>query len=181
MGLRKFFPITAFCLSLFILSCAQKPVIHEQALILIPHYQELAIGNQAAKEILKEEKLVKNPRIVDRVKKVFNRLLEALPPKYRKLYEWKVYVIDKPVINAFALPNGNIFVYKGLVNFVKSDDELAAVLGHEMAHVILRHGAEKISWAMLAKLGEDLLLAKVSPANRELAADLYGLGVNVAC
>ncbi len=180
MGKRALLSLLLGLVSSFILSCATKPVVHEQAFILIPHSQELAIGNRAAAEILKKEKLVKDPRYVKRVERVFKRLLKALPPKFRKLYEWKVYVLNNPQVNAFALPNGNIFVYKGLLDFVKDDDELAAVLGHEMAHVILRHGAEKISWAMLAQLGENLLLSQVSPVNRSLAAELYDLGVNVA-
>ena len=176
--LKKFWWL--LILPIFVIGCAKRPVIGENAFILIPHSQELALGDEAAQEILKKEQLVKDPKIVERVEKVFNRLLKAIPPKYRNAYEWKVYVIDKNVVNAFALPNGNIFVYKGLVDFVKNDDELAAVLGHEMAHVILRHGAEKMSQAMVANIVGSVLLQNVSPANRELAADLYSLGVNVA-
>ncbi len=180
MGFKRLLTLGVFPLLLFLLSCAKKPVVNESAFIIIPHSQELKLGDQAASAILKKEKLVKDPRYTERVKRVFQRLLAALPPKYRKAYEWKVYVLDRNDINAFALPNGNIFVFKGLLDFVKNDDELAAVLGHEMAHVILRHGAEKMSWAMLAQLGEYALLSKVPAANRDLAARLYGLGVNVA-
>jgi len=176
--LKKFWWL--LILPIFVIGCAKRPVIGENAFILIPHSQELALGDKAAKEILKKEKLVKDPKIVERVGRVFNRLLKAIPAKYRNAYEWKVYVIDKNIVNAFALPNGNIFVYKGLINFIEDNDELAAVLGHEMAHVILRHGAEKISQAMLANLIGSVLIQKVSPANKELAADLYSLGVNVA-
>jgi len=165
---------------LLVTSCTKRPVIHEQAFILIPHSQEVKLGDEAAGEILKKEKLVKDPKIVKRVETVFNRLVAAIPEKFRKAYKWKVYVIDKNVVNAFALPNGNIFVYKGLVDFVKDDDELAAVLGHEMAHVILRHGAEKVSQAMVAQLVGSVLVQSVSPSHRELAARLYSLGVNVA-
>ena len=172
--------LSAVFATLFVLSCAKKPVVHEQALVLISHSQEIELGDEAAREILKQEKLVNDTQAVERVERVFNRLVEALPPKFRNRYEWKVYVLDRKEVNAFALPNGDIFVFKGLVDFVDSDDELAAVLGHEMAHVILRHGAEKISWAMLAQLGEYALLSQVSPADRELAARLYGLGVNIA-
>ena len=180
MGKKIFLSLIGFLASLFLFSCAERPVVHEHAFILLTHYQEMSLGDEAANEILKKEKLVKNPKIVKRVERVFNRLVKALPPKFQKLYDWKVYVIDKNVINAFALPNGNIFVYKGLVDFVDNDDQLAAVLGHEIAHVILRHGAEKVSQALLARLGGYILLSKVSPTERELAAKLYNLGINVA-
>jgi len=181
MVLKKFLTLIALLpLLLFLFSCAKKPVVNESAFIIVPHWQELQLGDEAAKAILKKEKPVKDPRYTERVKRVFQRLLAALPPEYRKAYEWKVYVLDRKEINAFALPNGNIFVFKGLLDFVKDDDELAAVLGHEMAHVILRHGAEKLSWVTLAQLGEYALLIKVPPANRQLAAQLYEAGVNIA-
>ena len=177
MGRVKFLLLP---LVLFLFSCAQRPVVNERAFILISHSQELALGERAAKEILREEKLLKNPKYVERVKRVFKRLVEALPPKFRKAYEWKVYLLEGKEVNAFALPNGNIFVFKGLLDFVKSDDELAAVLGHEMAHVILRHGAEKVSLAIVNRLTENILLNAVKPNHRALAARLYSLGVNVA-
>ncbi len=176
--LRKLFLLTF--LALLIFSCARSPIVHRTQFIILTHQQEMELGNQAAKAILKREKLVKNPKLVERVKRVFEKLYKALPDKYKKLYDWKVYVLDNPQVNAFALPNGNIFVYKGLLDFVKSDDELAAVLAHEMAHVILRHGAEKNSTYEVASLGEYLLLGKLSPAYRQIGSLLYEAGVSIA-
>ncbi len=178
--LRRILFIPLAVLSLLLGSCANR-INHRPELILISHYQELALGDQAAAQILKQEKVLKNGTRVELVNEVFNRLLRALPQKYRNAYKWKVYVIDKKEVNAFALPNGNIFVYTGLLDFVNDDpDELAAVLGHEMAHVILRHGAEKVSSAILAQLGGELLMIKVPPQYRPLAAQLYGLSVGLA-
>jgi len=164
----------------FLVSCAQKPVVGEPTLVLISHSQEVRLGDEAAKEILKTERLVEDPELVKRVETIFERLVQSLPPEYKSAYKWRVFVLDKPEVNAFALPNGNIFVYKGLVDFVESDDELAVVLGHEMAHVILRHAAEKISYATLAELTGYLLLSRIPPSQQRIAADLYALGVNVA-
>lgn len=150
-------------------------------MVLIPHSQELALGDSAARQILAQSQVVKSGPEVKLVNEVFDRLLKAIPDKYRNAYEWKVYVIKSNQINAFALPNGNIFVYTGLLKFINDDpNELAAVLGHEMAHVILRHGAEKVSSALLAQLGGELLMSKISPKYRPLAATLYAAGVNVA-
>jgi predicted Zn-dependent protease len=182
--MKKFFEkikwLLLIPLTVFFFACAKKPVIGTEEFSLISHSQELAIGRQAVQEILKEEKLVKDPKYTERVKKVFKKLVEVLPPKFRNAYDWKVYILNKDEINAFALPNGNIFVYKGLLDFIDNDDELAAVLGHEMSHVILRHIAEKISWSVVADLGERLLLSKVSPSQADLAARLYNLGINIA-
>jgi len=163
-----------------IFSCANK-INHRPELVLISHQQELQIGNEAAEQILNRYRVVRNGQQVREVQQIFNKLLEAIPQRYREMYEWKVYVLDSPQVNAFALPNGNIFVYKGLLDFIENDpDELAAVLGHEMAHVILRHGAEKITSSMLAQIGGELLMSKISPSYRGLAAQLYNAGVNVA-
>jgi len=165
---------------LLIGSCTNR-LKHRPELILISHSQELALGDQAAAQILKEEKILKAGETVKLVEDSFKRLYQSLPDNYKKSYKWRVYVIDKPEINAFALPNGNIFVYTGLISFVNNDTQmLAAVLGHEMAHVILRHGAEKVSSAIVAQLGGELLLLKTPPEYRPLAAQLYGLGVGLA-
>jgi predicted Zn-dependent protease len=180
----KFLKLFRFLLipsAVFLFACvSKKPVVGTEEFTLITHSQEIELGDEAAREILRTEKVVEDPKYTRRVEEVFNKLLRALPPKYRNAYKWKVYVLDKEQINAFALPNGNIFVYKGLLDFVKSDDELAAVLGHEMAHVILRHGAEKMSWSTVADLTGRIILNKVSSEHRGLAARLYSLGVNVA-
>jgi predicted Zn-dependent protease len=163
----------------FLLGCAKKPVIGTTEFTIITHKQELELGDETAEEILRTEKVVTDPKYTQRVEEVFKNLIRSLPPKFRNAYEWKVYILDRNEVNAFALPNGDIFVYKGLVDFADRDDELAAVLGHEIAHVILRHVAEKISWATAAQLASQILTAQVSPSNRELAQKLYNLGVNI--
>jgi len=167
-------------LPLFVTSCTNQ-VAQRPSLVLISHSQEIALGDQAAAEILKQVEVVKEGPQVELVNSIFDRLKAALPQNYRSAYKWKVYVVKSDEVNAFALPNGNVFVYTGIIDFVEGDpDALAAILGHEMAHVVLRHGAEKVSQAMLYELGGALLLSQVSPAYRSLAAQLYDLGVGLA-
>ena len=72
----------------------------------------------------------------------------------RQIYDksWTVTVIDQPVKNAFVLPSGNIFVYKGMLDFCINDDQLAVILGHEMAHAVLgrlSHRVVKSKYVML--------------------------------
>jgi len=82
-----------------------------------------------------------------RISKVVNRLLKAntdLPQVYTK--KWTITVLDDPnSINAFVLPNGNIFVFSGMLALCTSDDELGIILGHEMAHSLLGHAAENVT------------------------------------
>lgn len=71
------------------------------------------------------------------------RLAAALPPAERR-YQFRAALIDRPVVNAFALPGGRIFVFTGLLDRVQKPEELAGVLAHEMAHVTQRHGLRKL-------------------------------------
>ena len=70
-------------------------------------------------------------------------LAAALPPAERR-YQFRAALIDRPVVNAFALPGGRIFVFTGLLDRVQKPEELAGVLAHEMAHVTQRHGLRKL-------------------------------------
>ncbi|TPX63616.1 hypothetical protein SpCBS45565_g06486 [Spizellomyces sp. 'palustris'] len=73
---------------------------------------------------------------------------------------WEVYVIEDPQKNAFVLPGGKIFVFTGLIPIVQDEDGMAAVLGHEIAHQIARHSAEKLSWAKILIVAQ-LLMAYI--------------------
>jgi Zn-dependent protease with chaperone function len=93
-----------------------------------------------------------------RVRRIVVRLLEALPKaglgKLKDLegLQWRVSVVESNQLNAFCLPNGRVVVFTGLLRLVGSDDELAAVLAHELSHVICNHGGEKASTQMLSTI-----------------------------
>ena len=85
-----------------------------------------------------------------RVAKVANRLLEAnVDVKGIHGKTWTISVVRNEEQNAFVLPNGNIFVFTGMLEACKNDDQLGIVLGHEIAHVLLSHGAEQIAYSNL--------------------------------
>lgn len=87
------------------------------------------------------------------VKKVAQRIIEALPPGLvPDDTKWSVHVINAPIANAFVLPGGEIFVFTGLLPIAGSEDGLAAVLGHEIAHKVARHVAEKMSFYQFASI-----------------------------
>lgn len=110
--------------------------------------QEVELGRKVVAEIEKHYKFITEPAIVERV----NRIGQTLAEIARRLrtearygesgpapFEYTFYVIDEKDVNAFSVPGGFIFVNKGLLDFVSSDDELAAVLAHEIAHASHRH------------------------------------------
>ena len=97
-------------------------------------------------------KLYDNKRILDYINLVGNLLVEASPG-----YDlsFKFFVIDQPFVNAFACPSGYIFISKGLLQFIKNEAELAAVLGHEIAHVVYQHGLKELEKRKPIIIAED--------------------------
>ncbi len=120
--------------------------------MLVSPSEELALGAKAAQEILKKEPECFDPRYTEPVRRVGIRIAQAAN---RPDFQWEFHVICKPkVVNAFCLPGGKIFVYTGIFKYATSDAELATVIGHEVGHAVARHGAERMSLALLAQLGE---------------------------
>lgn len=95
-------------------------------------------------------------------------------PQYR---DWEVVVFDDDSPNAFALPGGKIGVHTGLMKVAQNQDQLAAVIGHEVAHVLYNHGGERLTQSSLAQLGMSVLNA-AAPERRQ-AISLLGAGVQV--
>jgi metalloendopeptidase OMA1, mitochondrial len=81
-----------------------------------------------------------DPRVRE-VKKVLLRLLPYVQGEGLKEVDWEVNVIDSPEQNAFVIPGGKVFVFTGILPLCKDDDGIAAVLGHEIAHVVAHHTA----------------------------------------
>ena len=98
-------------------------------------------------------------------------------------YAWEFNLVEDPQLNAFCMPGGKIVVYTGMLNLIGNgpdrDDELAAVIGHEVSHAIAKHGQERASQQMLASMGSSVLSGVVSGASSQVqsaVAVAYGLG-----
>lgn len=91
--------------------------------------------------------------------------------------EYKFYVLDTPMVNAFALPGGYIYVSRGLMTLANSEAELAGVIGHEIAHVTARHSAERYSRGALTQLGAAIISTAI---DSQAAAQALGLGADLS-
>jgi predicted Zn-dependent protease len=129
--------------------------------------QEVEIGQQGARDVERKYKIDDDPAINDRMQRIAARVF----PQARKDFDvnYTVKVIDSKEVNAFALPGGPIYFYRGLIELAGSDDEIAAVLGHEAAHVSMHHSAKQISDAQGKGLIASLVLGGQSSAVQTLA------------
>jgi predicted Zn-dependent protease len=140
---------------LFFLTSAADPV-HG---ITIQEEREMA--KEFMDVVKKQFPLIRDPIIVDYVNRVGRRILKVVPPQP---FEYQFYVLEEDVYNAFATPAGHIFFNSGLFAAMESEEELAGIIGHEIAHVVCRHisqrieSAKKINYATLAGMVAGVLL-----------------------
>jgi len=119
---------------------------------------ENKLGELAFNQLVEEHEtnfIPEHHHFVAHVTEVARRIIEATN---RPDINWEVRLIDSPITNAFAIPGGKIFVYSGLLGVTKNDDGLAFILGHEVAHVLARHGAEQMAVGRIM-LGVSVLLS----------------------
>lgn len=96
-----------------------------------------------------------------------------------KNYSWEFNLVQSDEVNAFCMPGGKIVVYEGLMKLASSEDELAVVVGHEVAHAVAKHSNERMSQQVLASYGSQALsaaLSKKSAITQQVASTVYGLG-----
>lgn len=166
-----------FSLSFFLATCATSPTGRKQ-LIIVPEDQMTAMGLQAFQDLKKQEPIDTDPRTNAYVKCVADAVTRVADEGHQP-DKWEVVVFKQDAANAFALPGGKIGVYTGLLKVAKTPDQLATVLGHEVGHVLARHGNERVSEQFAAQGGLALISATVatkSGSNYNLLMSALGLG-----
>ena len=163
-------------LTVFIITaCATTPVSNRSALILIPQSQEISLGKQSYEQILKKEKESEDANLTQIVSRVGQRIVAVSDmPKL----DWEFKLIESDTKNAFALPGGKVAIYTGLLSVAKNEAGLATIMSHEIAHVIARHGAQRMTQQILlqgAMLGAGLSMKNNTQRNIILSA--LGVGV----
>lgn len=155
-------------------SCSVNPATGDrQFTALMPASSEASVGATENQKVLQEMGVVDDQRLVSYVRSVGQRIV---PYTERKDVTYSFTVVDSPVVNAFALPGGYVYVTRGLLALANSEAELAGVIGHEIGHVTARHSAERYSQSVLAQLGGAVLSSAISQPG---ANELIGLGTNL--
>jgi predicted Zn-dependent protease len=133
------------------LSWAQGPTQFHPGFNLFTKEQDVQLGQENAAQVRAHMKVIRNPVLTDYVNKVGRRLVAAREAQ-ESGFPFTFEVVADPTINAFALPGGPMFINTGLLRAVDNEAQLAGVMGHEMSHVILRHGTNQATKSKLVEL-----------------------------
>jgi len=166
----RLLPAVALALTSFALAgtgCAVNPVSGRPEVVVVSAAQERQIGRQEAEKVEAQMGLVTDARPSAYVEAIGRRLAEHSP---RQDVEYSFQVVDAAEPNAFALPGGHIYVSRGLLVLVNSEDELAGTIGHEIAHVAARHHVQRLTLAAPFAILLGLPAAIVGTVSKSLGA-----------
>lgn len=160
--------------------CQSVPYTGRSHLVLVSQSHEKKLGEEAYKEALTKGKVSNDQEKVSMIRRVGHRISKAAN---RPDFQWEFNVIeDEKQINAWCLPGGKVAFYTGILPVTQSELGAAVVMGHEIAHALARHGAERMSQGMVAQFGAQaasIFLTGKSAATRDVFDKAYGLGANL--
>jgi predicted Zn-dependent protease len=142
--------LTALALTAVVVGCATNPVTGKRELSLMSEAQEISIGKENHPQILAEIGQYKDAELQRYVSDLGQRLAKT---SERPTLPWTFTVVDQPVVNAFAVPGGFIYITRGILGYLDSEAQLVGVLGHEIGHVTARHSAQQYSRTVLGQAG----------------------------
>ena len=158
-----------------LVGCATSPTGRRQ-LLMVPEAEMDAMGVAAFDQIAQQTPQATDAEQVAYVTCVAEAIVRALP-RSAKPYDWEVLVFADDTPNAFALPGGKIGVHTGLLEIAENQDQLAAVVAHEVAHVLANHGNERMSQQQLASTTMDLVGAVTDPGSPTGSLLLGAMGI----
>ncbi len=136
--------------AIVISDCATNPATGERELILMSVEEEVALGKQTHPQIVNTYGIYENSQLQSYLRNLGQRLVQVSP---RKNIDYTFTLLDHPVVNAFAVPGGYIYMTRGIMAYFNDAAQFTGVLAHEVTHVVARHSAQQYSRAQLAQLG----------------------------
>jgi len=152
------------------------PYTGRKQLIDMSPDQEAALGLQSYQQVLSEEHVVSGGAAVSQIHEVGERIARAAKEAG---YQWEFNLIESKEANAFCLPGGKVAVYSGILPLTQNTDGLAVVMGHEIAHALSHHGAERMAQQKLAQYGEmalNMASSDMDSGKRRAIMGAFGLG-----
>lgn len=186
--MKKFFLLSAIA-ALLLSGCNKVPISGRNQLNLVSDSEVLQASLASYREYIskapKSTQTVKSEQVT-RVGRKIAAATEAYLNSHGmsdqvKNFAWEFNLVKDNQLNAFCMPGGKIVVYEGIMNIISSDDELAVVLGHEVAHAVAKHSNERLSQQKALEYGGAILGAitqNASQNTRAIASQVFGLGAN---
>ena len=184
--------LSAFALGVGLLlsSCGSVPLTGRQQVLLVSDQEVLTSSLNEYSNYIKTAPLSTNRSQIEMVRRVGRKIASATEQYLRnnglghevRNFKWEFNLVRDNQMNAFCMPGGKIVVYEGLLKIVSSDDELAVVLGHEVAHAVAKHSNERMSQQLLAQYGASVLnktLSGKSVAIQQMGQKIYGIGAQL--
>ena len=183
---RAAVPAAALPLLLFG-ACSTVAVSERKQLNLVPDSDLLALSDQQYAQVIAEGPLSQDAEQVARIRRIGNDIRQAVERHAAENnrtadlqgYEWEFNLIESDQVNAWCMPGGKVAFYTGILPVCQTDDGIAVVMGHEVAHAVAKHGAEKMSQQMVAQFGQQTLGALLSTKSAEtqtIFMSAYGIG-----
>ncbi|GAB4114724.1 MAG: M48 family metallopeptidase [Wenzhouxiangellaceae bacterium] len=154
------------------------PLTGRQQLVDISREQEAALGLQSYQQILAQSELIRSGAEYAQVREIAARIAAAASD-VDPGFDWEVSLIRSDQVNAFALPGGKLAVYTSILPVAENVDGLAVIMGHEIAHAIARHGAERMAYQKLTQLGSlaaGMSVSGMDPAQQQMLMAALGAG-----
>ena len=177
---------------MLVIACTQNAITGRNQLSLVSDEQMQQMSITQYKQFLTENKVVANSQSKDAemVKRVGSRIANAVTNFYKgkgtanelQNYQWEYNLVQSNDVNAWCMPGGKIVVYTGILPVAQNEAALAVVVGHEVAHAVLKHGSERMSQGLVQQLGGVALqvaLANKPTQTQNLFMQAYGLGSTV--
>jgi predicted Zn-dependent protease len=188
--MKRILPALLIAVSALTLSCSTVPITGRRQLSLVSDREILSSSLAEYRSYMGNAKVSGNKAQAAQVVRVGRRIADATESYLRgnglgrevANFAWEFNLVQDPEVNAFCMPGGKIVVYTGLMALVSSDDELAVVLGHEVAHAVAKHSNERMSQQLLAAAGAAAAteaVGRVDASKRGAAATVFGLGAQV--
>jgi predicted Zn-dependent protease len=190
--MRKALPvIVLLALGIALLTrCETVPITGRTQLSLVPAATVNSMGLDYYRDFMGKHKVTADVGGSESVRRVGTRIQQAVTRYFQQQgdlsrlegYKWEFNLIDDPSINAFALPGGKVVVYTGILPITRHDAGLAVVMGHEIAHVLANHGAERMSQGLLTQMGGIALSEALSTRpsqTRDLFLGAFGVGAQI--
>ena len=173
--------LCAVCLAVLAAACSRVPFTGRRQMLLVTEAQEVELGATTYGDVLSTSQLSKDAAATQRIRAIGGRVAAATG---KTDYNWEFNLIEADTVaNAFCLPGGKVAVYTGIKKLASTDDELATVMAHEIAHAVARHGGERMSQMLVVQLGGialDEALKTKTQRTIDLARIAYGAGTTLA-